>query len=106
MWVPKHLAVYRILIKKYNGLDENGAKNFTEEISVKAAMFSDSSTVYTEEGENQTLSAKAYVFEGLEGFSYDMEAICVVGDREYLVNHVVEHRDMNGEVNHFELGLI
>ena len=106
MWVPKHLATYKILVKKYDGLNENGAKNFTEEVTVKAAMFNDFSPVYTSEGERKRLSAKAYIFEDLEKLDKEMTAICVIDGKEYLVNHVSEKRDMYGHLNHFELGLI
>ena len=106
MWVPKHLATMPMTLKIYDGLDENGGKNYTKEINVKAAVFNDFSTVYTSEGERKTLAAKAYIFEKLDEFEENMSAICLIKEEEYLVISSSMRLDISGNRNHFELGLM
>ena len=106
MWVPKHLATMPILLKVYDGLDENGGKHFTKEIETKAAVFNDFSTVYTNEGEKRQLVAKAYIFEKLDELESNMQAVCKIQGKEYLVHHTSKKYDMNNKPNHFEMELM
>ena len=108
MWVPSHLADTKMKIKLYHGLDENGSKVFGDIIEVKAAVFNDSSVVYTNEGEKKNLVAKAYIFESFDKLSVDMQGVCYIdgSDKEFLLFNVVRVMDFNGETNHFKLGLM
>lgn len=104
--VPKFLAKTPSHIEITNGTDENGAANVTSEFDVNCRHESSNAVIFTKEGREVPLKAKAFIFEEFENFPDDITGFCTIGTIRYDIANGSRKLNPDGSVNHIELELI